>query len=468
MSKFLRMTVVATLALAVVSTAQAQRARTTERDSAKVTRAYTWPLAVVAPALELAQVAISSSGYAIASIDMATLMYQVGPAFQSAEMAFAQVEPALAMIEPLTIAGIEIASASLAYAQPMISAVMPMAAQAAAYAVAPLAIALDWDDDWDDERDVEVPEGWAPQDPADSVWRQARRSLNSRQYEEAADLFRDLRRRFPRSTYVADAYYWEAFALSRRENEDDIERALELVDTQISRYPDARTRREARDLSARLRSWLAARGDADRAQELVREAESAQGADCDDEDDDLRQTAMRALLNMRSADAGPILERVLANKDECNAKMRRMAVQILAQQRRIEGREEILLDVARNDPNREVRRQAVFWLSQVNSEAAVEALELILESEEDADMHERAIFALSQNRSQRASEILRDYAERGECTEIRGKAIFWLGQRRGSGEYLRSIYPTLPCEDLKKKGPGVTGRCPTGSDRWPV
>ena len=34
MSKCLRMTVVAILALAVVSTAQAQRARTTERDSA--------------------------------------------------------------------------------------------------------------------------------------------------------------------------------------------------------------------------------------------------------------------------------------------------------------------------------------------------------------------------------------------------------------------------------------------------
>src|SRR5262245_58313680 len=59
------------------------------------------------------------------------------------------------------------------------------------------------------------PAPWAAQDPADSMYRAGRRALNRNDYRAAADQFREIRRRYPRSTYTPDAYYWQAFALYR-------------------------------------------------------------------------------------------------------------------------------------------------------------------------------------------------------------------------------------------------------------
>src|SRR2546427_13189470 len=88
----------------------------------------------------------------------------------------------------------------------------------------------------------------------------------------------------------------------------------------------------------------------------------------------------------------------------------------------------ILLDVARNDPDSEVRLQAVFWLSQVGSDRAVTALDSILSSATGPELQDKAIFSLSQIHNARAAQILRDYAanERGPGGTT-GKAGFWLG-----------------------------------------
>ena len=59
------------------------------------------------------------------------------------------------------------------------------------------------------------PDAWAAQDPADSLYRAARRALNRNDYNGAAAQFRSISRRFPRSAYAGDALYWEAFALYR-------------------------------------------------------------------------------------------------------------------------------------------------------------------------------------------------------------------------------------------------------------
>jgi TolA-binding protein len=46
--------------------------------------------------------------------------------------------------------------------------------------------------------------------PADSLYRLAREALNRNDYSRAAETFENLRRRFPRSDYAGDSYYWEA------------------------------------------------------------------------------------------------------------------------------------------------------------------------------------------------------------------------------------------------------------------
>jgi HEAT repeat protein len=114
-----------------------------------------------------------------------------------------------------------------------------------------------------------------------------------------------------------------------------------------------------------------------------------------------------------------------------------------------------LYDLARNESrDKDVREQAVFWLSQQPEDRAVGLLENILNTARSQDIREKAIFGLSQHRSGRGFPILRSYAEDNrQPDDLRAKAIFWLGQRRGSErfDYLRGLYTRLGSEDLKDK-----------------
>src|SRR6185503_11942171 len=129
------------------------------------------------------------------------------------------------------------------------------------------------------------------------------------------------------------------------------------------------------------------------------------------------------------------------------------AVFIVSQQ---EGRdaEQILLDAARNDPDQEVREQAVWWLSQVDSPGAVTALDSILRSAKDPALQEKAIFALSQQDAPKARQALRDFALRsGVSDELREKAIFWIGQGNDPDRlsFLKTLYAELKSPALRDK-----------------
>ena len=50
-------------------------------------------------------------------------------------------------------------------------------------------------------------------DPADSLYRRAREALNRRNYSQAADLFKSVTDRYPKSESAASAMYFRAFAL---------------------------------------------------------------------------------------------------------------------------------------------------------------------------------------------------------------------------------------------------------------
>ena len=301
---------------------------------------------------------------------------------------------------------------------------------------------------------------WAPDDPGDSLYRSARQLLNGGRYVEAAGLLGDLIRRYPRSTYTPDAYYWEAFALYRTGDEANLRRASNLLEYQASHYQRAATRGDADALLARVYGELARRGD-QRAGQWVQEHASAGGTDtvratgraCTNEDDDPRVAAMNPLMQMDAVNAMPVIKQVLARRDSCSVELRRRAVFVVSQKRTAET-EDVLLGVARNDPSGDVREQAVFWLSQVGSERAVAALDSILRSSTDEDVREKAVFALSQIRGPRSTQILRDYAAREDAPEdAREKAVFWLGQARegNNAAFLRDLFARVTPQDLKEK-----------------
>jgi HEAT repeat protein len=303
--------------------------------------------------------------------------------------------------------------------------------------------------------------GWGVEDPADSLQREARRALEVANYRAAADLFHQLRQRYPDSRWAPDSYYWEAFALYRIGGSQELHQARELLGEQKTRYPRSATRGDAATLLTRVQGQLAQRGDAEAAARVAVEAESAasarsvnpQGAQCSEDDDDTRVAALNALLQMDADRALPILKRVLARRDTCSAVLRRKAIFLVSQKRSSET-EDILLGAARQDPDQEVREQAVFWLSQVGSERSVSALDSILRSSRDPELQKKAVFALAQTRNDRAKQILRTTAEQEQApTEVREQAIFWLGQSHDADNaaWLRGLFARTGNTELKEK-----------------
>jgi HEAT repeat protein len=177
-------------------------------------------------------------------------------------------------------------------------------------------------------------------------------------------------------------------------------------------------------------------------------------AGCEGVIDDERIEALNALMQMNADQALPILKRVLERRDRCSEVLRRKAVFLVSQKRSDEA-VDILVNVARNDPDGTTRSEAVFWLSSTRSERAVDVLEQIVkENGTDTELQKRAIYSLAQTRSPRSAGILRDYVRRADApVELRAEAIFWLGQQRGdnSDAFLRELFPSLNNDELRDK-----------------
>jgi HEAT repeat protein len=291
------------------------------------------------------------------------------------------------------------------------------------------------------------PMPWHEQDPAVALYKSARQRLNDGNYKGAAELFRQIIVKYPRSTYTPDAYYWQGFALYKAEEYDG---AYGALDTQQKRFPKAATARDGAGLLVRVNAERAKAGNADAGVKVVGSAKAAATQGCSG-DPEMQAEALNAFLHMNSEQAVPMLKQILARRDRCSVELRRKAVFLVSQKRGADA-EDILLGAARNDPDKEVREQAVFWLSQVGSERAVGYLEDILKTSTDRDIQDKAIFALSQHRSDRAAQIIRDYAtNKSAAVELREKAIFWLGQKKGNEQYLRTLYTNETNAELKEK-----------------
>jgi HEAT repeat protein len=315
-------------------------------------------------------------------------------------------------------------------------------------------------------------EAWAPQDPADSLYRTGREQLNRGNYRDAVRLFGRIssESRFARSEYRPAAYYWQAFALTRLGSEAELRRAREQLTTLRSSYPRHELLDDAASLAATIDSHLARTGDAaareavyeqalaatrssDRAAPAVAAGGRARVASTRQqcEDDDIRSVALNALLQMESANAVPILREVMARRDECSAPLRRRAMMMLAQHQSADA-QDILIEAALEDPDPEVREQATFWLSHVRTDAAVEALARILSGSPSADVQQRAVFALGQHPNARAGEILRDYALRDDIPdELRRQIVFSLAHTAGgdNATFLRQMYERSNDAELK-------------------
>ncbi|HEY7613257.1 MAG TPA: HEAT repeat domain-containing protein [Gemmatimonadales bacterium] len=90
-----------------------------------------------------------------------------------------------------------------------------------------------------------------------------------------------------------------------------------------------------------------------------------------------------------------------------------------------------LLRIARDTRvGEDTRRQSVFWLGQAAGEAATRGLDSLVEGArgEDLEVRKQAVFALSQRPSEEGVPALIRIARTNRHPELRKTALFWLGQ----------------------------------------
>ncbi|MCI0436453.1 MAG: HEAT repeat domain-containing protein [Gemmatimonadetes bacterium] len=164
---------------------------------------------------------------------------------------------------------------------------------------------------------------------------------------------------------------------------------------------------------------------------------------CRTDQEEIRMVALNALTRLDAASAAPILREVMARRGECSEYLRRQALTIAAQHKTPEAAA-LLVDAARNDPDRSVRVTALQLLVQVDEERALGLIEERLRNTADTTALQEALSATGRGaRNDRIARALTELAARNDApVSIRRGAILALSRRQDAVTQtaLRQLY----------------------------
>jgi HEAT repeat protein len=303
------------------------------------------------------------------------------------------------------------------------------------------------------------PKPWDKSDPADSLYRLARETLNRGEYRRAAQLFSDISQRYPNSVYSADARYWRAFALYRIGGMSELRDALRALQDAGPGYRQASLQADAAELTTRIRGALAVQGDQTAAAMVSRTATTSVDP-CDREDLAVRIEALNSLGQTDPQATTPILRRLLARRDDCSVGLRRAAIYLLGRRKDPEAMN-LVITAARTDSDERVRVEAFRFLAAMPGDQAIAALDEIARTPGNEPLQRSAISALSRSDNPRARQSLRAIIERPDLGEsVRGAALSAIDADRtaDNGAYIRAIFPRLETPRLKQAALRAIGR----------
>jgi HEAT repeat protein len=281
------------------------------------------------------------------------------------------------------------------------------------------------------------------------LYRVAHGLFSRQEYRPAADRYSEVRSRHPTSRYFCDAAYYEAFARYRLGTPTDLRTAYQVLDGMGSRCAGA-ANREMPELRARIDGALARQGDAGAADRLRQAASQGQNV-CDREERNVKIEAMSALARMDAAAANPVLREVLALRDECSAPIRHQAIAMVARRDDPES-VAVLGQVARTDPDRNNRLEAVRALGRLGNDAAYAAIDDFLRNSTDEQVRVEAASSLARSDHPRAQAAVRALIERTDVAErLRVSMISALATRPGvTVAYWRSLYARAESDELRR------------------
>lgn len=168
-----------------------------------------------------------------------------------------------------------------------------------------------------------------------------------------------------------------------------------------------------------------------RASQMLRDYASNQSADFR-----LRDRAIFWLGQRRGGENTTFLKELYAK--ERDDKLKDKIIFALSQQR---GNESWLMDLATNaNESVENRKKALFWAGQ-NRGTPITELTGLYDRMDSPEMKDQLIFVYSQRREKESVDKLMDIAKKETNRELRKKAVFWLGQSKDprASEFLMQL-----------------------------
>ena len=151
-------------------------------------------------------------------------------------------------------------------------------------------------------------------------------------------------------------------------------------------------------------------------------------AENESRDDDVRGQAIFWLGQTHTGGTVDYLDRLYRRIRDEDVKDK--VIFAMSQQRTEQG-QNWLIDLASNSSESvEMRKKALFWAGQ--SGVQFSRLSTMYDRTRESEMREQMIFVFSQRREPAALDKLMDIAKNDPSREMRRKAMFWLGQSRDS------------------------------------
>jgi hypothetical protein len=240
---------------------------------------------------------------------------------------------------------------------------------------------------------------------ANQAYERGRQALDRGSWREAIEAFEIV----AQDEALADAgIYWQAHAYSKI---PDAKKALELVAALESRFPKSAWRDDAQAIAAEIR------GGSSRDTRVMKS-----------DDEDLKLMALNGLMQADEEAAIPILEEFLTS--EKSTRLKERALFVLAQSDSVKAHA-ILANVARGERDPELQRQAIRYLGVHGSD---KGLALLADLYRGLSSKEARATVLESFMIAGDEKRLLDLAKNEPDPELRGRAIQLLGTMDASAE----------------------------------
>lgn len=255
----------------------------------------------------------------------------------------------------------------------------------------------------------------------------AKKFIAGKEWAKALESFQRVTEHYSGSKWEAQALYWAAYSLNKLngpggETQERKEEALYRLAELMERYPASQWVDDAKRLSLEIAEGLANKGYKKYKIYLEKAAEKAEA-------DDLKISAVDALMHMDKEKALPVLEKLMRTNK--NPEIRKKALFSLGQHRdpRVV---KLLSEVAVKDPSQAVREQAIFWLGQYRDPESFKQLVKIYESTPASNrkMKKRLLFSISQADPGKGVDLLIKIYNKEKDIKIKKSILFYLGQSK--------------------------------------